>query len=282
MLSAPPPAEEDVVVREAIKKHDELADTLFVDGHDALGRKDYFFDPFTYGRWRIRQQLDEHLPAAGNGMRLLDIGCGTGEELGLCKPRGYAVAGLEPAAEMRRIAAQRHPEIAERIREGSIYEMPFGEDEFDYVLSIEVMRYLEDFPRAACEVARVLRPGGKWLFTVTPPTNWTFGPSLNRIRCAGVPLPFIQKLRMFWHSASYLRQALPQSGYSVEALVPVCYTDLPTLVLHDIVPGASSAWMRLWHPVWEWIEQRRALPWAAGYYFVVAQAGDNGVAAGRQ
>lgn len=261
----------DAIVREAIDKHNELADSFFVTGHDALERGDHFSAPFTYGRWRIRRQLETVLPREGRGLRLLDVGCGIGEELSICQRHGYDVAGLEPAAEMRRLACERHPDVGGAIREGSIYEMPFESEEFDYVLSIEVVRYLERFDQAASEVARVLRPGGKWIFTVTPPANWTLGPVLSRLRCAGAPLPKIQKLRMFTHSARFLAAALPRAGLSLAALAPISFVDFASLVLHDLSAGAAEPWMRFWHPLWDRLETSRWLAWAAGYYFVVAQ-----------
>jgi SAM-dependent methyltransferase len=177
---------------------------------------------------------------------------------------------------MRRLATQRHPDVAHDIVDGSIYDIPIEDSEYDYVISIEVVRYLEDFPRAASEVARILRPGGRWLFTATPPTNWSLGPILNRLRCAGIPLPGLQKLRMFWHSARYLRGELNDVGLSIAALAPLYYVDLTAMALKDTVPSASSAWMRLWHPVWKILERSRCAAWAAGYYFVVAEVGETG------
>ncbi len=264
----------DRLVQEAIDKHNELAESFFVTGHGALDRGQFFSEPFTYGRWRIRRQLEAVLPRDGRGLRLLDVGCGTGEELSICRRHGYEVAGLEPAAEMRRLACERHPEIGGFIREGSVYDMPFADGRFDYVISIELVRYLEKFDQAASEVARVLRPGGRWIFTVTPPTNWTLGPVLSRLRYAGVPLPKIQKLRMFWHRAGFLATTLPRAGLSVVELAPINYVDFGSLLLHDLFPAAASAWMRLWHPLWEALERSRLLAWAAGYYFVVAERGE--------
>jgi len=265
-------APQESIITEAISKHNELADSLFVDGHDALANEDVFASPFTYGRWRIRLQLMNALAQQGKGQRLLDIGCGVGEELSLYHKLGYEVEGVEPAAEMRRLASERHPEIADRIHEGSIYALPLEDRQFDVVLSIEVVRYLEDVVAAGREISRVLKSGGRWIFTVTPPTNWTMGPALNAVRMTGIPVPGVQRLKQFWHSARMLNTALPEAGLRITHLVPIYYLDFLSLALQDISPAMSSSWMRLWHPLWQAMEHRRCMPWAAGYYFVIAEA----------
>ena len=106
---------DDRVVEVPVDKHNELAESLFVDGHHALPRGDRFSDPFASDRWRVRRQLDAHLPLAGDGMGLLDLGCGTGEELGMCQERGDASAALEPSSGMRRLTAERHREVGAHI-----------------------------------------------------------------------------------------------------------------------------------------------------------------------
>lgn len=48
----------------------------------------------------------------------------------------------------------------------SVYELPFGEEEFDLVLCLSVLEHLEEPSRAIKEMRRVLKPGGKILVSV--------------------------------------------------------------------------------------------------------------------
>lgn len=254
---------------DAIEYHSGKA-TEFGEGHDLLADGDYYASPFVYGRSRIRRALSELVPADGEGRRLVDVGCGTGEELVLYLRRGYDVTGVEPAEGMRTEALDRHPELTGRLFAGTGQSLPLESGEADIVLSIEVLRYVERLDPVAHEVHRVLRQGGAWVFTVTPPTNWTFGPPLNWLRCKGVPLPHIQAIRQYWHTASYLRSLLSAEGFTVEAMLPANYIDFPTMALWSLLPPVGRGWCKALHPIWALLERRAWLPWAAGYYVVKA------------
>ena len=52
------------------------------------------------------------------------------------------------------------------IRNEDLTNLTFENAEFDLVLSFEVFEHIPDFKRAFSEVLRILKPGGKLLFTV--------------------------------------------------------------------------------------------------------------------
>jgi SAM-dependent methyltransferase len=256
-------------MRTAIEYHsDKAAD--FAEWHEVLERRDYFASSFAYGRWRIREALRALLPLPVPGLHFVDIGCGTGHELALFLAQGYEVTGVEPAEGMRAEALRLHPELAGRVLEGSGEALPLADEAADVVLSIEVVRYIVDLARFAREVGRVLRSGGAWFFTATPPTNWCLHPLLSILRSRGVPLPHVQRLRMFWHSAGLLRRVLSETGFEMETVLPVNYIDFPCLALYRALPRAGALWAKMLHPAWSWMERHRLLGWAAGYYVVKA------------
>lgn len=49
---------------------------------------------------------------------------------------------------------------------GSLTELPFEEDSFDVVCSFDVVEHIEDDALAISEIKRVLKPNGKFFFTV--------------------------------------------------------------------------------------------------------------------
>jgi len=65
---------------------------------------------------------------------------------------------------------------------GSVYELPFNDNEFDNVLLMVVIEHLEEPQKAILEIKRVLKPGGKILVSVpfmfpmhdTPNDFWRF------------------------------------------------------------------------------------------------------------
>ena len=53
--------------------------------------------------------------------------------------------------------------------------LPFGAGSFDAAFaSYGAIQFVGDLPRLLAEVRRVLRPGGRWVFSVTHPIRWAF------------------------------------------------------------------------------------------------------------
>lgn len=131
---------------------------------DWYADSDPFSDVFVYGRHRVepffRRQLDRLAPQA----KVLDAGCGTGEQLSQLLEEGRDAVGLEPASGMLEYARARCPG---RVELGSVLELPFEDNSFDLVYALEVLRYLDsaDNDRALGEIQRVLKPGGVFFGT---------------------------------------------------------------------------------------------------------------------
>ena len=58
---------------------------------------------------------------------------------------------------------------------GTATALPFADGSFDVVFSsFGALQFVSDIEAALAEVARVLRPGGRFAFSVTHPTRWMF------------------------------------------------------------------------------------------------------------
>jgi SAM-dependent methyltransferase len=104
------------------------------------------------------------------GDRVLDIGSGTGEQARLLAETVGAngeVIGIDPNPGMRAEAARRAPRA--RFVDGNAYALPFPDASLDAVTCERVFQHLDDPERAAAEIARVLRPGGR---VVVTDTDW--------------------------------------------------------------------------------------------------------------
>ncbi|WP_028478080.1 methyltransferase domain-containing protein [Nocardia sp. CNY236] len=118
---------------------------------------------------RLRSWAREAL-ALRSGEQAAEVGSGTGAEvLALAEavgPTGSAV-GIEPDPHLLATAQRRAVEAGSTatFHSGDAYGMPFGPDSFDAVLCERVFQHLTAPARAATEIARVLRPGGRAVVT---------------------------------------------------------------------------------------------------------------------
>jgi SAM-dependent methyltransferase len=130
-------------------------------------RQDHRSSAFSYGRSKLDQLLGQVVARLPAGARILDVGCGTGEQIHAYREAGLDAAGIEPAHAMRERAQRLNPDAT--ILDGTILSIPFPDRSFDFVLALEVLRYLDrsDWPQAFREMLRVLRPGAPLFVTLT-------------------------------------------------------------------------------------------------------------------
>jgi ubiquinone/menaquinone biosynthesis C-methylase UbiE len=108
------------------------------------------------------------------GERMVDIGCGIGDELiafaELVGPQGEAI-GIEPNPGIRAEAARRAETVGSiaRFIDGEAYRLPFDDSTVDVVRCERVWQHIDEPARAAREITRVLRPGGR---AVVIDTDW--------------------------------------------------------------------------------------------------------------
>lgn len=97
------------------------------------------------------------------GSRVLDVATGSGNAAIAAARLGCAVTGLDYVPGLLERARERA--AAERLGvafdEGDAENLPYPDGAFDAVLSVFGVMFAPDQPRAAAEIARVTRPGGR-------------------------------------------------------------------------------------------------------------------------
>ena len=72
---------------------------------------------------------------------------------------------------------------------GTATALPFADDSFDVVFSsFGALQFVGDIDDAVAETARVLRPGGRYAFSITHPTRWMFPDDPGPRRARGQPV----------------------------------------------------------------------------------------------
>ena len=92
---------------------------------------------------------------AAPGQRLLDVGCGAGILLGQAGAAGYEAEGVEPDANVLRLARRNG-----RVRHGYFPSTLEPDETFDIIVFNDVFEHIPDLAGTLADISRCLRPGG--------------------------------------------------------------------------------------------------------------------------
>lgn len=97
---------------------------------------------------------------------VLDLGCAGGFMAEALTTKGARVTGIDPAADSVAAARSRATLVGQDIQYdvGVGEALPYAETAFDAVVCVDVLEHVADLAKVASEVARVLRPGGIFLY----------------------------------------------------------------------------------------------------------------------
>ena len=118
----------------------------------------------------VVSDLSKHFAEAfTTGLKILDIGCGSGRDLSVLSKMGYNCYGVDPTPQFVELSQEIHPELKNRIIQGALPDLPVPFDgEFDGVLCSAVLMHIEvdQIPDAARAIKACLKLGGRLLFSV--------------------------------------------------------------------------------------------------------------------
>jgi ubiquinone/menaquinone biosynthesis C-methylase UbiE len=115
----------------------------------------------------VWQEIDELFQP---GQRVLDIGCGTGEDALHLATNGVRIDALDASTEMVRISRERGV-AARRLRVEDLSDL---EGPYDGALSnFGVLNCVDDLPACGTELARLIRAGGKLAICLMPRLCWS-------------------------------------------------------------------------------------------------------------
>ena len=127
------------------------------------------------------------LDAAGvrEGMRVLDLCCGTGVVTGAAAARGAVPTGVDFSPAMLAEARRANPQLC--FDEGDAEALPYPGHSFDAVVANFGIHHVPRPDKALSETLRVLRPGGRVAFTTwaVPADNVAWRLLFDAIRAYG-------------------------------------------------------------------------------------------------
>lgn len=111
------------------------------------------------------------------GRDVLEVGSGAGQCSRWVRTRGGRAVGIDLSH--RQLQHSKRLDgataVVVPVVRGTATALPFADGCFDVVFSsFGALQFVSDLDRAITEVARVLRPGGRFAFSITHPTRWSF------------------------------------------------------------------------------------------------------------
>lgn len=151
---------------------DAYADEYQATHGDFLGDVGFVWGPEGHQE-RDLQVLGD--PGDLAGLAVLEVGCGAGQCSRWLRSQGARVVGLDLSERQLQHSRRldEHTGIVVPSVCGTATALPFADDSFDVVFSsFGALQFVADGEDMVAEVARVLRRGGRFAFSVTHPIRW--------------------------------------------------------------------------------------------------------------
>lgn len=149
----------------AIEKADETGLTEFKMTGSSAEHYKLTVEPYIFAPW-----AKDLVKSAGlkDGESLLDLGCGTGvvaREAFSVSP-STRIVGLDIGQAALDVAKASSPTQNIEWKLGDSQALPFSSEEFDVVLSQQMLQFVPDKKKAVAELKRVLKPNGRYYVSV--------------------------------------------------------------------------------------------------------------------
>ena len=134
--------------------------------------------------------------------RVLDVGCGEGKIARVLQSRTSVqsfVVGVDPTQGKVDVAVERSG--GEQYLRSGADALPFPNGSFDAVLACLVFEHIDALDEAISEVARILRPGGRFSFFLNHPL-------LQTPNSGWIDDQMIDPPEQYWRIGSYLDEAI--------------------------------------------------------------------------
>lgn len=165
------PLGNDEVVAANRRWWDAEADAYQAEHAAFLGEADFVWCPEGV------READAGLLGPVAGRRVLEVGCGAAPCARWLRAQGADVTAFDISSAQLgyAVAAGQRCGIEVPYVQADVGAMPYADASFDLACSaFGGVPFVLDSAQAMREVARVLRPGGRWVFSVTHPFRWVF------------------------------------------------------------------------------------------------------------
>jgi SAM-dependent methyltransferase len=185
---------------------------------------DWWQDGFTDGA--DPEYVEQIMPLAAEYLdgfdRVLDIGCGDGQIARQCMDRGASfVFGIDPTRNQITVAADRAGGATYGVAGAA--QIPAGDASFDAAVACLVFEHIDDVDDAINEVARVVKPGGRFVFMLNHPL-------LQTPNSGWIDDQILDPPEQYWRIGAYLVEAKHDEEVEKDVFIPFIHRPLSRYV----------------------------------------------------
>lgn len=197
---------------------------------------------------------------------VLDVGCGAGFVTSALSDAGYRMTGIDIA--WGAVTAARRGGSGHFVL-GNAHRMPFEDDSFDAVICSEVLEHVEDPVAVIAECSRVIRPGGRLLFSTPNRTILSRAVLIDLAQRWRLTRVLPESLHQWdrFIKPSELTDALAANDFSVEKIRGIA-------ISMRSLPGAAMTLYRLRRGEIGFVEAGRRVQLRLGRMTAVAYIGE--------
>jgi len=138
----------------------------YIDIIDGYNRWAVTYDERANPLVALEENVTLELIVPVQGMRVLDLGCGTGRYCLLLANQGASVVGVDPAVQMIEQAKRKTINLPSiKLLCGTLDQMNFPDGAFDLVVSALTLSHITDLEPTFREVVRVLKSDGRMVIS---------------------------------------------------------------------------------------------------------------------
>lgn len=138
------------------------------------------------------------------GERILDVGCGTGHLTAQIAAEGASTLGIDSSPAMIAQARRNFPKLTFRLVDAAEF---VSEPEFDAVFSNAALHWIPDADGVAAAIARVLKPGGRFV-----------GEMGGKGNIAAIAGAIRSKVHNYFPSVAEYSAVLERNGFEVRSM----------------------------------------------------------------
>ena len=146
--------------------------------------------------------------------KILDVGCAAGSFPKVVKDMGFSVVGVEPSKYLCNFGQR---EYGLDLRQGTLHEQNFSEEEFNIVSMFDVIEHLDQPGYVLEEIKRILLSDGHLIVNYPDYDSWPR-------KLMGTKWPFFLSVHLFYFTPQSIRQILEKHGFQVVRIEPYFQT----------------------------------------------------------